>query len=159
MRQSSKFASILTVLFLVTCAGIVSAAGLQDNRSLEEKTSRPIQEVQQQNLEESAKSIVQDYFNSIIKEPAVGWTPLATFSLGRVDTSDPTEIKVSVVLKYKDDDELPPVDYSVVRVKNTYQVQKQVCVFDSIPNSPTKGTAQCSKSYTSHHDGTLSASF
>jgi hypothetical protein len=76
-----------------------------------------------------------------------------------VDTSDPTEIKVSVVLKYKDDDTLPPVDYSVVRVKNTYQVQKQVCVFDSIPNSPTKGTAQCSKSYTPHYDGTLSVSF
>jgi hypothetical protein len=63
MRQSSKFASILTVLFLVICAGIVSAAGLQDNRSLEEKTSRPIQEVQQQNPEESAKGIVKDYFN------------------------------------------------------------------------------------------------
>jgi GNAT superfamily N-acetyltransferase len=53
----------------------------------------------------------------LIKEPAVGWTPLASFSLGRVDISDPTEIKVSVGLKYKDDDTLPPVDYSVVRVK------------------------------------------
>lgn len=158
MRHTSKFVSILTLLFLVTCAGIVSAAELQDKSSLEEKTSRPIQEVQQ-NLEESAKGIVQDYFNSIIKEPAVGWTPLATFSLGRVDTSDPTEIKVAVVLKYKDDDTLPPVDYSVIRVKNTYQVQKQVCVFNSIPNSPTNGTAKCSKSYTPHHDGKLSVSF
>jgi hypothetical protein len=156
MRQSSKFASILTVLFLVTCAGIVSAAGLQDNRSLEEKTSRPIQEVQQQNLEESAKGIIQDYFNSIIMEPAVGWTPLTSFSLGRVDTSDPTEIKVSVSLKYKDNDMLPPVDYSVVRVDDKYQVQKQVCIFDAIPGSLTKGTASCSKIFIGHENELMS---
>lgn len=156
MRQSSKFASILTVLFLVTCAGIVSAAGLQDNRSIEQKTSRPIQEVQQQNLEESVKGIIQDYFNSIIKEPAVGWTPLTSFSLGRVDTSDPTEIKVSVSLKYKDNDTLPPVDYSVVRVDDKYQVQKQVCIFDEIPGSLTKGTASCSKIFIEHENELMS---
>ncbi|MDQ0896193.1 MULTISPECIES: hypothetical protein [unclassified Paenibacillus] len=157
MRQSSKFASILTVLFLVTCAGIVSAAGLQDNRSLEEKTSRPIQKVQQQNLEESAKGIVTDYFNAIIKEgDAGGVTPLIAFSLGKVDISDSANIKVSVDLKYKDDNmELPSVDYSVVRVDDKYQVQKQVCIFDAIPGSPTKGTASCSKIFIEHENGLM----
>jgi hypothetical protein len=158
MRRSSKFASILVAVLFVVCAGIASAAGLKDDRSLEEITSRPIQDVKQLNLEETAKGIVQDYFTAIIKEGDTGGvTPLVAFSLGRVDTSDPSEIKVSVTLKYKEEGmELPPVDYSVVRVKDTYQVQKQVCIFDAIPDSPTKGTAHCSKNFSFHENGSLS---
>ncbi|GGI47090.1 hypothetical protein GCM10008018_20420 [Paenibacillus marchantiophytorum] len=126
MRKSSKFASLLVVILFVVCTGIVSAAGLKDDRTLEERTGRTFQEMSKQpSLAEGAKGIVTDYLNALIKEGGAGGAaPLAAYSLGHADTSNTSDIKVGVTLKYKDDVIAPKsVNYSVVQVKDTYQVK------------------------------------
>jgi len=50
--------------------------------------------------------------------------------------------------------EWPEVEYSIVPLQDRYQVQKQICVMDSIPDSPTKGTLSCSKNFV-EGDGTV----
>jgi hypothetical protein len=157
--RNGMFASFLVGTLLVMCVSIVgmaSAGGLSSS-SLEEKTGKSVREFEK-NPEEAATSIVTDYFTAIMKLSDSKGAPLNSFKIVKTDSSNPNDIRVSVILKYQDHQEWPALDYSIIKVDDTYQVQKQICVFDSIPESPTKGIAKCSKNFVTGSDGTISVS-
>ncbi|MGG0823626.1 hypothetical protein ABE099_12160 [Paenibacillus turicensis] len=110
-------------------------------------TSKPIQAVEQNALEMS-KLIIHDYFTAIQAKGNAEGAALEHFSIGKVDVSNPDEIIVEVTLKYVNYEVWPPVNYSIIRIDDTYQVQKQICVYDGDPDSPTRGTVSVNKLYT-----------
>jgi bla regulator protein BlaR1 len=135
----------LGVLFLTN--GKTSAVATDSQQvQLEKMTSKTVEEVQK-NPKEASKSIVTDYFNAQMKKGASDGVPLNSFRIVKVDTTDSNDLKVSVVLKYEGLKEWSPIEYSVIRVNDIYQVQKLICVLDSIPNSKTNGTVKCTKDF------------
>jgi hypothetical protein len=136
MFAGKKIISILVIFFITTCVGIASAQRL--DQSLEEKTSMPAYEVEQ-NPNEAAKTIINNYLTGVMNKKNDG-TPLIAFEIVKVNSMDLNELKVSVVLKYENYLASLPRDYSIIPVKDHYQVQKQFCVYDFIPDSPTYGT-------------------
>ncbi|WP_206669854.1 hypothetical protein [Paenibacillus luteus] len=88
---------------------------------------------------ESAKRIINDYFTEIMYVKDEG-TALAGFEIVDVNSSNLQDIKVTVRLKYVNGLHLPTTNYSIVPIKNHYQVKKQYCAYDSIPESPTYGS-------------------
>jgi hypothetical protein len=155
MLKSERFSFLLVVALILICVGIASAsASVLNNKSLEEMTSKSVQEVQKK-PEEAAKSIITNYFTAIEKMGNSDGIPLDSFRIVKVDKTDPNDIKVAVVLKYADMDEWSAIDYSVIRVNDMYQVQKQSCVLDSIPDSPTKGIIKCSKNFVTDRNGSV----
>ncbi|WP_240418067.1 hypothetical protein [Paenibacillus periandrae] len=157
MFKNGTFAFVLVVVLVVSCIGIGIASAANNFKvvSLEEETSRMVQEVQK-NPEGVAKEIVTNYFTEIMKKGDSEGVPLDSFRIVSVDNSNLNDISVSVILKYHDLDEWPAIDYSVVRINDRYQVQKQICVHDSVVNSPTKGTVNCSENIYFGNDGSVS---
>lgn len=141
MFKNEKIMMFLMAVFLISCVGIASAQGSE--KSLEETTGKSVQDVQK-NPEESVKSIVSNYFSAIMQQGRKDGAALTDFRITNVDSSDLSDIKVSVNLKYENIPELPAVNYHVIRIDNTYQVKKQFCAYDLIPNSQTHGTVKCS---------------
>ncbi|WP_419871448.1 hypothetical protein [Candidatus Pristimantibacillus sp. PTI5] len=136
MFASTKVASLLLVLFITTCIGIVSAQSL--DKPLEEITSMPVNKVLQ-DPNESAKIIINDYFTEIMNKKNDG-RKLIDFEIVKVNSNDLENIRVSVILKYENDLELPVIDYSIIPINNNYQVVKQYCAYDGDPESQTFGT-------------------
>lgn len=157
MQRSTRFASLLVGLLFAGCVGIASAEAL--NVPAEAKSGKPVKEVVS-NPEAAARSIAHDYFREIVSRKGSDGIALIDFAIVNVDASDLSELKVSVALTYDTDHygEWPPVEYSIVPVQGKYQVKKQVCVMDAIPDSPGRGTVSCSKPL--RQDGSaLSVSF
>ncbi|CAH1218367.1 hypothetical protein PAECIP111893_04418 [Paenibacillus plantiphilus] len=143
MFKNEKFMLLLMAVFVILCVGIASAQGSE--QSLEELTGKSVQDVQK-DPEESAKSMVSNYFSAIMQQEGKGGAALTDFKITNVDSSDLSDIKVTVNLKYENIPELPAANYHVIRIDNTYQVKKQFCAYDLIPNSRTHGTVNCSSS-------------
>jgi hypothetical protein len=151
-----KLPFLLTLTLFLLCAGIVSvnADKLITPQTLEVATSKPIQAVEQNPLKMS-KLIIHDYFTAIQAKGNSEGAALERFSIGKVDVSNRDEILVEVTLKYVDYEAWPPVNYSIIKINDTYQVQKQICVYDGDPDSPTRGTVSVNKLYTIN-DGSIS---
>ncbi|MBD3921585.1 hypothetical protein H8B09_22645 [Paenibacillus sp. PR3] len=150
MLVNKKYTSILFGLFIalavVLCSGYSFPNAYGNTNSLEEKTSRSVDEFQQ-NPHETAQLIFNDYFTEIMKTGNRDGVPLAGFTIQNLDISSPDRATASVELKYDDDfGPLPSVEYSVVRINDRYQVLKQVCVYDMDIQSSKYGTVRCTPS-------------
>jgi hypothetical protein len=152
MLKSGAFTLLLVGILIVMCLGIASAASLNDLAA--ENKGALVEEVSK-NPQETIKKLVSDYFTSIMKKGDSEGAPLSSFRIVNVDTSDPNNIQALVVLKYQGFDEFPAISYSVIKVNDRYQVQNQMCEYDAIPNSPTKGTVRCSKNFVVGSDGSV----
>ncbi|QGQ93998.1 hypothetical protein EHS13_03280 [Paenibacillus psychroresistens] len=146
--------SILGCVVLLLIAGLFLTDGKTSATSLEELTSKSAAEVQK-NPGPAARSIITDYFTAIMAKGDTDGAPLMSFKVVGIDTSDMNRIKASIASEYEEFGIMPAVDYSLIKVKNRYQVEKQVCVYDMAPTSPTKGTVHCDVNFI-EGDGTVS---
>ncbi|MWC30799.1 hypothetical protein [Paenibacillus sp. MMS18-CY102] len=152
MALNKKFASLLVGLLIVLCLGISIANAQSSARSLEEKTSQPVEEFQQHPYE-SAKQMFNDYFTGIMKTNGRDGEPLLGFAISKIDLSMPGRITASVALDYGDGlGVLPEAEYALVRTDGRYQVQKQLCVFDMDIKSPNYQSVQCTPDFVTDED-------
>ncbi|WP_133257555.1 hypothetical protein [Paenibacillus montanisoli] len=145
--RSDKFATLLVVILLITITSIGVASAQSSNKSLEEMTSMSLQDFEKAPIE-SAKVIINDYLTEIMQQKDSDGVALINYSIVNTDASDLNDIQVSVKLTYASRLDLPPVEYHVVRKGESYQVKKQFCAFDMIPDSPTRGTVRCNSNGT-----------
>ncbi|WP_139996254.1 hypothetical protein [Paenibacillus paridis] len=136
MSSSIKIISLITVLFTTLCIGIVSAR--YSDQTLEQRTRMAAGPFLSQPTE-SAKRIINDYFTEVMHGKDEG-TALLGFEIVDVNTANLQDIKVAVRLNYVNGLHLPTTNYSIILIKNHYQVKKQYCSYDGIPESPTYGS-------------------
>ncbi|WP_090647795.1 hypothetical protein [Paenibacillus sp. UNC496MF] len=145
MFRKSNFATLLVAvsIFTVTSLGIVNAQS--ENETLEEKTGVPINKFVK-NPVEAANQIATNYFEAIKQEKDKNGAALTKFEIVNTDVSNPEDIIVSVNTSYEDGlSNLPSVDYHIMKNGDSYQIKKQICVFDMDINSPTYRTVKVCK--------------
>ncbi|WP_281886479.1 hypothetical protein [Paenibacillus sp. YYML68] len=141
--KRNGFAWMLVCVFALMCVGLVSAKGversLQSTVTLESITSRSVDELMS-NPSEVAKSIVVDYYNEIIKQGDTYGVPLNSFEIHSINSQSLDEIKVTVTLTFSEW-KWPPIETSVIKVGDRYQVRKDICAYDYA----TSGRVSCSQ--------------
>lgn len=126
MKRSSLLMMVVALLF---CFG--SLAGAAPGPGLIEEDAN-----------QEAIKVAENYFNNIIKESADGknGTPLIDFRIVSVDQSNPESIKLYVETIFKDSEKLPAAPYKIVKENGEFKVKNEPIVYNMIPGSLDYGT-------------------
>lgn len=131
----------LAALIALTCVSVAHAQSNQggssdasEKRSAEEMLVNPL---------ETSQQLINRYFTSIQDLGDENGAALIDFTIIDIDSSDLTDIKVTLNLDYMEVPPLPNVVYHIKSDGAFYQVEQQLCSYDLAPGSPHYGEVSC----------------